>query len=231
MWQAVLWDIGGVILDPDSVQRGRDLFVATLAVRFDLQPSEASEVWDRELGAYFRERDGNTFRPAHRGYQRALEAVVGEPVSVDEWLPLAAQAAHVAFQPVDGAVETIRTLAEEGCYLGVVSDIDAWEAEFLLTAFGIRELFDHVTTSAEVGLTKPAPEIFETALRRSPAETGRTLFVGDRYENDMRGGKRAGLVTVAFGDATEQASDDDPLVDLVIDDPRDLLDIVDLEGG
>ncbi|MEF8782137.1 MAG: hypothetical protein V5A39_11465 [Haloarculaceae archaeon] len=77
-----------MILDQGSVQRGRELFVAGLSVRFDLQPTEASEVWDRELGAYFRERDGNTFRPAHRGYQRAVEAVVGEPVPVDEWLPL-----------------------------------------------------------------------------------------------------------------------------------------------
>jgi putative hydrolase of the HAD superfamily len=155
-WSAVFWDIGGVILDQGSVQRGRELFVAGLSVRFDLQPTEASEVWDRELGAYFRERDGNTFRPAHRGYQRAVEAVVGEPVPVDEWLPLATQAAHVAFRPVDGAVGTIRTLAEEGYYLGIISDIDAWEAEFVLTAFGVRELFDHMTTSAEVGRTKPA---------------------------------------------------------------------------
>lgn len=47
----------------------------------------------------------------------------------------------------------------------------------------------------------------------------------------MRGGAQAGLATVAFGDATERASDDDPHVDFEVDHLRDVLDIVGLERG
>lgn len=228
-WTAVLWDIGGVILDADSIERARELFVAALAAEHDLRTTEAIERWDRELGAYFRERDGQTFRPAHVGYARAIEAVVGDPVPVADWLPLSVQAAHVAFEPSDGAVETIGALADAGYYLGVVSDIDAWEAEFILTAFGLRDRFDHVTTSAEVGRTKPAPEVFETAIAKAPVGPERMLYVGDRYENDMRGGARAGLTTAAFGGTAASRANEGGVVDYVVEDLRDLLAVVGIE--
>lgn len=227
-WDAVLWDIGGVILDTDSIRRGRELFVAGLAARFDLETTAAIETWDRELGAYFRERDGRTYRPAHEGYHRVVETVVGEPVPVDEWLPLSIQAGHVAFEPVEGVVETLDALERAGYYLGVVSDIDAWEAEYILTTFGVRERFEHVTTSAAVGRTKPAPAIFETALRTAPVSPERILYVGDRYEHDMVGGKRAGLTTVAFG-GTAAGHADEAVVDVVVSDVREVLEIVGLE--
>ena len=229
-WNAVFWDLGGVILDQESIQRGRELFVAGLSVAFGLETTEAIEIWDSELGSYFRERDGQEFRPAHEGYRQTVTAVVGEPVAVDEWLPLAIQAVDVAFEPSAGAVETLETLANEGYYLGVISDIDAWEAEFILTVLGVRDCFQHVTTSSEVGMTKPAPAMFERALEKAPVQPDESLFVGDRYENDMRGGTEAGFDTVAYGGtAAAQAAEDDPNVDFQIDDLREILEIVGIE--
>ncbi|WP_340101415.1 HAD family hydrolase [Salinibaculum salinum] len=229
-YDAILWDIGGVLLDPESIQRGRRLFVTGLSVEFDLKTTEAIRAWDRELGAYFRARDGETFRPAYEGYQQTVEKVVGQPVAVDEWLPLAVQAAHVAFEAGDGAIESLEKLADAGYYLGVISDIDAWESEYLLTILDVRSYFEHVTTSAEVGKTKPAPEVFEAALEKAAVPPERILFVGDRYKNDMVGGARAGLNTVAFGgSAAARASDDESVVDYVIDDLRELLTIVGID--
>jgi putative hydrolase of the HAD superfamily len=230
-WNAVFWDLGGVILDPESIKRGRELFVAGLSVTFGLETTQAIEVWDTELGSYFRERDGQEFRPAHQGYEQTVAEVVGEPVSVDEWLPLAIQAVDVAFEPSDGAGQTLETLANAGYYLGVISDIDAWEAEFILTVLGVRDYFEHVTTSSEVGMTKPAPAMFERALEKAPVKPDAALFVGDRYENDMRGGTEAGFHTVAYGGtAAARATEDDPNVDLQIDDLREILELVGLES-
>lgn len=228
-WSAVLWDIGGVILDPASVRRARELFLAGLSVDFGFDVPAALDRWEAELGAYFEEREGRSFRPAHVGYARTVEAIVGEPVPVDEWFPVAIQAADHAFRPTDGVADVLSRLADEGYYLGVISDIDTWEAEFILTAFGIRDQFDHVTTSQEVGRTKPAPEVFETALSKCPAPAARTLYVGDRYEHDMRGGTRAGLTTVAFDGSAVDADADDPNVGFVVDTPRELLAVLGLE--
>lgn len=227
-WAAVLWDIGGVILDPASVTRARELFLSGLSVRFDFDVPTALDRWKTELGAYFSEREGRAFRPAHAGYVRTIDAIVGDPVAVDEWFPVAIQAADHAFRPTDGVVDVLSRVADEGYYLGVVSDIDTWEAEFILTTFGIRDRFDHVTTSQEVGRTKPAPEIFETALSKCPAPAAKTLYVGDRYEHDMRGAAQAGMDTVAFNGSAADAGADDPHVGFVADTPRDLLEILNL---
>lgn len=228
-WTAILWDIGGVILDLESVRRARELFLTGLSVRFDFDVPAALDRWEAELGAYFRERKERSYRPAHEGYVRTIEAIVGEPVPVDEWFPVAIQAAHHTFRPVDGVVDVVSRMVEEGYYLGVISDIDAREAEFILTAFGIRNRFDHVTSSQEVGRTKLAPEIFETALSKCPDPVVRTLYVGDRYEHDMCGGARAGLETVAFDGSAARAGADDPNVGFVADTSRELLGLLGLE--
>jgi len=44
---------------------------------------------------------------------------------------------------------------------------------------------------------KPEAAMFETALRLAGTEAARTAMIGDRYETDILGGKRAGLVTIA----------------------------------
>ena len=44
---------------------------------------------------------------------------------------------------------------------------------------------------------KPEPEMFEQALRILDTPPGFTAMLGDRYETDIVGGRRAGLVTVA----------------------------------
>ncbi|MFB6172907.1 MAG: HAD family hydrolase [Haloarculaceae archaeon] len=236
-WEAVFLDLGGVVLDLASVQRARRLFLDRLDAAFDVPTAKPDETWKRVLGEYFREREGTTFRPAREGYALAVNEILDEDVDAGSWWPLFVETAGEALAPVENAPETIRNLDEAGYYLALVSDIDAWEAEYILQLFDVRGCFDDVTTSEEVGWTKPAPEIFETAIRKAGVDPGQSLYVGDRYENDMTGGKRAGFQTVAFGsDAASGASApgsegtvDDSVVDFVVDDIRDLLSIADVD--
>ena len=44
---------------------------------------------------------------------------------------------------------------------------------------------------------KPEAAMFETALQRLGTSPARTAMIGDRYETDILGGQRAGLVTIA----------------------------------
>lgn len=229
-WQAIFLDLGGVVLDLASVHRARARFLERLDETFGVVVSDPSATWERVLGAYFREREGSTFRSARDGYERAVNAVVGEELERSVWWSTFVDIAGETLAPVGGAVETVRALDDDGYYLGLVSDIDTWEAEFLLHRFGLRGCFDDLTTSEEVGWTKPAPEIFEAALRKAGVDPGESLYVGDRHEHDMVGGKRAGLRTVAFGDdaadgiaPTEEGwAVEDDVVDFVIEDIRTL---------
>lgn len=64
-----------------------------------------------------------------------------------------------------------------------------------LQTIGIRHLFSDVVSAVEVGAAKPAPRIFEEALRRAGASAGETLHVGDHPECDIAGAQGAGLRT------------------------------------
>lgn len=236
-WDAIFWDIGGVILDHDSTRRGHEQFVASLADEYAIDPTDALAAWREELGAYFRAREGTTYRLARDGYQEAINAAVGESVPEDTWLPLFKAATDSCLEPIDGIQETLRRLASTELYLGIVSDIDTWEAERILTNFGVKDAFDDITTSEEVGRTKPDPAMFETALEKAAVDPDRGLMVGDRYRHDMQGGASVGLTTVALnGSAAEEAPTpdtgfrvSDPYVDLVIHTPRDILTILGLD--
>lgn len=237
-WEAVFFDLGGVVLDLTSVARARELFLKRLEATFGVAVADPNETWERVLGEYFGDREGSTFRSARKGYERTVNEILGEEVDATSWWPLFVETASEVFAPVDGAPETIHTLDDAGYYLGLISDIDAWEAEYILRLFDVRGCFDDVTTSEAAGWTKPAPEIFETAIRKAEVDPRQSLYVGDRYEHDMVGGKRAGFRTVAFrltaDDGTQSQesgfSVDDPVIDFVIDDIRALLSIVGIDA-
>jgi len=91
----------------------------------------------------------------------------------------------------------------------------------MLERFGVRERFDSITTSEEVGRTKPDPAMFETALETAGVDPERSLMIGDRYDHDVKGAADMGMHGVAFG------ADDGPAVSYRIETPTDVLEIVD----
>ena len=225
-WDGVFWDIGGVILDLDSVSGAHRQFVATLVDRHDVDASvdEALETWRGTVGQHFRDRDGTEFRAARDGYAKGVTAVVGESVPAAEWRPAFDEALGDAIEPVPGATAAIRELAERDFHVGVISDVDADEGRRILDAFDVREAFDSITTSEAVGRTKPDPAMFEQAIETAGVDPERSLMIGDRYEHDIAGAASVGLQTVAFG------ADDGAAMDYRVDSPRDVLDIVDADG-
>ena len=58
---------------------------------------------------------------------------------------------------------------------------------------------DHVkvwTISAELGVSKPDPAIFEAALRSTGADASRVVMVGDRLDRDIAPAKALGMRTI-----------------------------------
>lgn len=220
---AVLWDIGGVLLDLGSVRAGHEAFIAWLVEDRDLASDDAVETWRETVGEYFRSREGTSFRPAREGYHRAVEAVLGRSVDREAWQPRfrAILARHLRANP--GAVETVERLAATDRHQGVLSDVDADEGRFILEQLDIRDRFDAITTSEDVGRTKPNSAMFEAALDRAGVPADRAAMVGDRYRHDMMGANALGIRTVAYG------AEDGPAVDHRVDDLREILGLLDVE--
>ncbi len=82
-----------------------------------------------------------------------------------------------------------------GLQLVVVSNSDG-TVEQGLTDAGLRPLLDGVVDSAVVGVEKPAPGIFEAALRLADVPPDRVLHVGDLWAADVVGARGVGLHAV-----------------------------------
>jgi putative hydrolase of the HAD superfamily len=65
-----------------------------------------------------------------------------------------------------------------------------------LEASGLGRHFDAVVVSAELGVGKPEPEIFEAALDRLGAAPGEAAMVGDTIDRDIAGATAAGLAAI-----------------------------------
>jgi putative hydrolase of the HAD superfamily len=237
-YEAVFFDIGGVIVSLPSIRQGYVDYLEQFAAERDLDPGPALETWRETLGSHFKSAEGTEYMSASEGYHKAFQAVVDGDIDREEWEPGFKAATKAAMAPEPNVVETIQALDEAGLYLGIVSDIDTHEAHRMLDLFDIDDAFDGVTTSEAVGYKKPDQRMFADALDGAGVDPARGLMVGDRYDHDMQGGTEAGLDTVAYnGTAFERASDldrdgyrvvGDDAIDYAIEDHRALPEIVGL---
>src|SRR5262245_35418794 len=89
----------------------------------------------------------------------------------------------------------LTALAGRGLVLGVVSNADG-RVPAALEAYGIASLFRVIVDSHLVGVEKPDPRIFALALDACGARAEEAVYVGDIYEIDVQGARRAGMFPI-----------------------------------
>jgi putative hydrolase of the HAD superfamily len=63
---------------------------------------------------------------------------------------------------------------------------------------GIREYFDKIIISEDVGVQKPHPKIFEHALNEVGTSAAGSIYIGDHPDSDIKGSKNAGWDQVFY---------------------------------
>lgn len=102
----------------------------------------------------------------------------------------------------DGALEVLDELA--GTFrLGALTNGNADVGRIGLTRF-----FSFAFSSADVGARKPAPDIFQAALRHCRVRAAETIHVGDNLIDDIQGAGSLGIHTIWTNHAGAQAPAD-----------------------
>lgn len=193
---AVLWDIDDTLFDYSSAERAGAL--AHLAAEGLLgayaDEDEAVAHW-RSLTDehYARFLAGElSFQGQRRERARAL---LGKPLSdaeADAWSErywLAYRSHWRLFPDVLPALDALTPRFRHG----ILSNSGFPYQDGKLRTLGVRERFEALLCSDELGHAKPSPEAFHAACAALDLEPGEVAYVGDRPDVDAAGADAAGL--------------------------------------
>lgn len=102
---------------------------------------------------------------------------------------------HDRWRAYDDVEPAFERLKSRGLKVGLISNWDR-RLSGLFRGLGMSELIDTVVSSAEVGLRKPDPRIFELALERLDVAAPNAAHVGDHYYADIVGAGAVGMTPV-----------------------------------
>lgn len=97
-----------------------------------------------------------------------------------------------------GTKETLENLKNDDFRLHIITN-GFKEVQFIkLENSGILHYFDDILCSEEVGVNKPDPKVFHTALKRTNAKNTESIMIGDDFNADIIGAERCGIRAVLF---------------------------------
>ena len=99
-------------------------------------------------------------------------------------------------------VPALEALRGMGLRLVVVSNANG-TLRHLFDRLGLARRVDHMLDSHEWGVEKPDPKLFQLALEESGAAASTTVHVGDLYQVDIVGARRAGLADAVLFDVAD----------------------------
>jgi HAD superfamily hydrolase (TIGR01549 family) len=181
--------------------------------------AELEAFFEKEIyGVFVEHEQTDSIDPqSNKLLRNKLQMVFGCPIDqtlVDRVLAHIDTMKYIAIDP--SAVKVVSTLKQQGFRLALVSNmmLPGKLLKAKLQEADALNYFDQVSISSDVGFIKPHPEIFYHTLAQCKLNAGEVIFVGDTYQQDILGAKRAGLKTVWLNSRHELRS-------LAMDDPPD----------
>jgi HAD superfamily hydrolase (TIGR01662 family) len=100
---------------------------------------------------------------------------------------------ETAWFTVAGARALLEGIAADGIRVAIVTNNVLVEQQLKLRRCDLAGLAGPLVTSEEVGVQKPDPKIFAIALERVGVAPDEAVMVGDAWNTDIEGARRAGI--------------------------------------
>jgi 2-haloalkanoic acid dehalogenase type II len=208
--QAVLFDFGGTLFDYETVALGERESIIDLAswAGATCESQEILRAYRGALKRVFYEYLPRSYYLHRDLFQDVLQAMARElDVSFTEeqfarYRQSQWQRRERDFTLREGVIDTLTTLRERGCHLGIVSNIDDDQLKHMIELSGLQRHFDSILSSEQAQSCKPDSRIFAEALRRADSPPDATFFVGDSLQQDIPGANRAGMQSVLIWSST-----------------------------
>lgn len=184
--RAVFFDLGGVIVRTEY-QAPRQQLAERLGMEYD---DLNRIVFDSETG--IQASTGAISSQQHwEAVMKRLKRPMEEMTSIrDEFF-----AGDIVDRDILNFLRSLRATHQTGLISNAWSDL----REYLVRERMI-DAFDHIIISAEVGVAKPEPGIFQMALQQAGVRPEEAVFVDDFYVN-IEGCEKVGIQGIHFRDA------------------------------
>jgi len=152
-------------------------------------------------------------RPLHgyESHENILDFIhdrrIPEPGSYDNARRIYEREKIRNISPYPGVVNTLNHFLDRGLPMGIITDAHSRDAVRRLEKAGLLSFFSCMVTYDLVGVKKPAPEPFLTALDMLQSTADEVLLVGDSPRRDIEPGKSLGFRT-AYARYGDRFSDD-----------------------
>jgi putative hydrolase of the HAD superfamily len=183
---AVILDYGQVLASSPTAEE-----FGCMAEMFNLSVDSFYELWEASRGPYDR----------------------GDFSAEEYWLKLAAQTnttldpkqieilrqieVEIWVHPIPAMIDWVSQLHAAGIKTGLLSNMPWDLANYVRANFQWMEKFSFKTLSAEVGMIKPDPAIYEHTLRGLGVSAAEALFIDDREPN-IQAARTLGMRAIQF---------------------------------
>jgi len=196
---AVVWDIDDTIFDHSGAERaGALLHLAAEGLLGRYADEEAAATHWRDLTdeVYQRFLTGElSFQEQRRERVRVM---VGEPLTdaeADAWFARYVRCYEQDWRLFPDVLPALDALAPRFRH-SVLSNSALAYQEAKLRTLGVRDRFEAVLCSGELGVAKPAAAAFHAACAALDLPPSQVAYVGDRHDVDAAGAEAAGLTGI-----------------------------------
>ena len=137
----------------------------------------------------------------------------GDLKSMRKKIRLAFKETYHTRSVLPGTLELLDQLKEEGFKLGIISNNDG-RTEEKCVEVGIRNYFDIIADSTNVGMIKPDARFFHFALNQLKLLPSDAIYIGDLYGSDVLGGINAGLDVLWMNNRGVEKLDDTQVLEV-----------------
>ena len=190
--QFLYFDLGNVLLSFDHARMLKQMAevadVSQQTMRHALMPTGNPKVGDPQ----WRLEEGKISEDEY--YEHLCDALGKRPPRAE-----LEQAASDIFEPIEGTMQLIERLANEGHRLGILSNTNAihWRYFFDGRYPQLNSAFEIQLGSFQVQSMKPHPEIFRVAAEHAGVPVNEIFFTDDKQEN-VDGAAACGFDAVLF---------------------------------
>ncbi|MFX4291445.1 HAD family hydrolase [Streptomyces bohaiensis] len=198
--RAVLWDIDDTLFDYSGAERAGVLrhLAAEGAALTGPGAADAVKRWNDVMALHYGRfvRGELTFGEQRRERVRGF---LGEPLTdedADAWFARYREHYEGEWRVFADVLPALEAVAAAGLRQGLLSNSAAAPQDRKLRRLGIRDRFEVLVCSDDLGCAKPDPAAFHAACMTMNLEPEEVAYVGDRWDTDAVAAAEAGLTGV-----------------------------------